>query len=608
MDVAPGLPIMYTNVTEYLGTSANNIGKNVYAYGLPYSPSNYEINDHSYQWEEPHYYHPYHYDKGNFVPKLQQKDVFDNTNKKLYTEYNHYNTYFTNTYTTGIKFTHDILYKTFRPFQAISSNGVSSCCLCNASSTTCTMSSLCLQSAIEYRNSIAAIDTKAIQEATLLEYTVKTVYDRLNPNKSVTDSIHYVYNQHNLMPKEASTVNSLGENILTQYKYPYDFSSSQPYQAMLNKNILTPVIEQTIKSNTKQVQKTQTLYKNWGNNIIEPELVKGQMDVLTPLEDRIRFVSYDKKGNVNSLKKENGTPVTYLWGYGNTLPIAMVENCNLVSQPGTESQDKYISNSLYIPMGSTSYELGTFTITEEKNYKIDRTYERYPENYSVMYQISFENTSNSSGTVTFTDTTPASGNNHLFTSPSVLLKPGTYKVKLINIGYNGYQGSIENNFNFTIYNTVNINKAIPFHTSFEDDEEYINTSQAKTGIKSHVGQFNVKLPDASLGYDKVIVSYWGKSGDTSPWEYVENIVNVNGQNFNIGQGYFYIDEVRVYPVNAMMTTYTYDPFYKGQTSITSPNGQTEYFSYDQLGRLSEVFIIENNIKKLLKTTNYHYKP
>jgi len=612
MDVAPGLPIMYTEVTEYLGTPANNSGKTVYYYGEPYSPSDYEHNDHPYQWEAAFNYHPYHYDHGNFNPINIKKDVYDNTNKLLYREINQYNSYFKNTFTTGIKFSHGVLYRTSDAFlslySSISANGPVACCSCTAPATTCHLAGNCMEGAINYRNSIAAIDTKAIQEAILLESSIKTTYDRLNPNKFVTDSIHYVYNQHNLKIKETTTINSRGENLLTQYKYPYDFSLSQPYQTMLTKHILSPVIEQTLSNTTlnKQLQKTQTSYKDWGNNIIEPEIVKGQMDAASPLENRIRYLSYDSKANPLTVKKEVGNPLTYLWGYNKSLPIAAVENAKYVSE--TINNDLNVSYSgLQIPPGTINQELGTFTITEEKEYKIDRTYERYPENYSVMYQTSFQNMNNSSGSVSFTDTTPASGNFFTYTSPSVHLKPGTYKVKLTNIGYNGYQGQIENNFNFTIYNAVE--SSIPFHTSFEEQTVNVSNAYAMTGKVSHTGEYVVNLPSATLGYDKVIVSYWGKSGASSPWQYVENTVILgSSQNYSIGSNYAYIDEVRVYPVDAKMKTFTYDPFYKTQTSIMNENGQTEYYDYDAFGRLKEVYIMEGNVKKTIKTTNYHYKP
>jgi len=606
MDVAPGLPIVYNSVTEYKGTLTSNSGKTVYNYGNPYSPADYDAHYHPAEADGPWFYHPYHYDKGNFVPQLQSKEVYDDTNKILYREFNHYNSFFTNTFITGIKLTQSVKITSDSYFMGVTLNGISGCCQCTSPSNTCTAGGACIQRPILFKNSIIAVDTEAIQQATLLESSVRMTYDRLNPNKFVTDSIHYTYNQHNLLPKEISKINSEGETVITKYKYPFDFSTSEPYQTMLTKKILAPVIEQVITNNNKQIQKTQTLYKNWGNNIIQPEIVKGQMDVATPMENRIRYLSYDDKANPLTVKKEDGNPLTYLWGYNKSLPIAAVENAKYISAILNDS--KNVSNSaLVIPMGSTVYELGSFTIAEQKNYKIDRTYERYPENTSVMYQVTFENINNSSGTVSFTDSTPSNGNFYTFTTPSINLKPGNYKVKLTNIGYNGYQGQIENNFNFNIESTVEA--SIPFHTSFE--EEIINTSNtyALTGKVSHTGSYVVNLPSSSLGYDKVIVSYWGKSGASTPWQYVENTVNLgNAQNYLIGSNFAYIDEVRVYPVGALMTTYTYDSFHKGQTSIMKPNGQTEYYDYDAFGRLKEVYIMEDNVKKLLKSTSYHYKP
>ncbi len=55
--------------------------------------------------------------------------------------------------------------------------------------------------------------------------------------------------------------------------------------------------------------------------------------------------------------------------------------------------------------------------------------------------------------------------------------------------------------------------------------------------------------------------------------------------------------------DAMITTYTYDP-QVGMTSQTDLNGQTTYYSYDELGRLIEVVDFEGNP---LTKTEYHYR-
>ncbi|WP_294286216.1 hypothetical protein [uncultured Chryseobacterium sp.] len=345
-DLTPGMPIAYGKVYEYNGTVNNNTGYTEYFYSNPdfyaYTTLIREL-------------HPFQYDAGNYEPKLEYKIVRDNIGNKVSEEWYNYSDHFSRTFKTGINVSRALTDLAWYKNVDLSNWGCPNC--------------------IEhYIQSIKANNTMAYQKARLIDSSTKRTYDHLNPNKFVTDSTAYTYNQHNLMVQQTTTVNSKGENIQTQYKYPYDFNSAQPYQTMLSKNILTPVIEQTISNTTlnKQLQKTQTSYKDWGNNIIEPEIVKGQMDAASPLENRIRYLSYDSKANPLTVKKEVGNPLTYLWGYNKTLPIATVENAKYVSE--TINNDLNVSYSgLQIPMGNTPYELGTFTITEEKNYKVDRT-------------------------------------------------------------------------------------------------------------------------------------------------------------------------------------------------------------------------------------------
>ena len=64
----------------------------------------------------------------------------------------------------------------------------------------------------------------------------------------------------------------------------------------------------------------------------------------------------------------------------------------------------------------------------------------------------------------------------------------------------------------------------------------------------------------------------------------------------------YVDEVRVHPVGARMTTTTYLPGI-GKTSESDENGRTVYYEYDEFGELKAV---RDNDRNLIESHEYHY--
>lgn len=124
-----------------------------------------------------------------------------------------------------------------------------------------------------------------------------------------------------------TTVASSGEILETKYFYPGDSDvASEPVVAsLITKNILSPLKTQTFR-NSQKLSETKTVYKDWGNGILLPELVQQAKGTNTP-ETRIRYTKIDNlNGNVLGLQMEGGINVCYLWGYNGTLPIAKIEN------------------------------------------------------------------------------------------------------------------------------------------------------------------------------------------------------------------------------------------------------------------------------------------
>jgi hypothetical protein len=142
-----------------------------------------------------------------------------------------------------------------------------------------------------------------------------------------------------------------------------------------------------------------------------------------------------------------------------------------------------------------------------------------------------------------------------------------------------------------------------FYEGFEEDNsssEMLGTANAPahTGFRYHLGNYTVNwnIPN-SRNY---VISYWYRSGgvwklhDASP--YTGSVYSLSG-----GDAY---DDIRIYPSNAQMTTYTFSPLV-GMTSKTDPKGQTTYYEFDQFQRLK---FIKDQKRNAVKNYDYHYKP
>jgi YD repeat-containing protein len=160
-------------------------------------------------------------------------------------------------------------------------------------------------------------------------------------------------------------------------------------------------------------------------------------------------------------------------------------------------------------------------------------------------------------------------------------------------------------------------------TSFEENStdggwENLGTttsSTSKTGTNcSDAGN---TISKSGLPTGDYVVGFWAKliSGSgtvtingtplnitATNWKYYEVIKN-GATSVSVSNSNVYIDELRLHPVGAQMTSYTYRPLV-GMTSQTDANGIVTYFEYDSFGRLQVVKDSDGNI---VKANAYHYK-
>src|SRR5690606_21142818 len=143
------------------------------------------------------------------------------------------------------------------------------------------------------------------------------------------------------------------------------------------------------------------------------------------------------------------------------------------------------------------------------------------------------------------------------------------------------------------------------YTSFEADSKGgFSFTGSPTSLNGAIsGKNSYYLKDNSLTKEslnnskKYILSYWATSpinvtggsqvnrtnGKTiQGWTYYEKLI-YNASNISLsGDGY--IDDVRIYPEGAQMTTYTFE-LLKGISSISGLQDQIIYYEYDEFNRL-----------------------
>ena len=192
----------------------------------------------------------------------------------------------------------------------------------------------------------------------------------------------------------------------------------------------------------------------------------------------------------------------------------------------------------------------------------------------------------------------------------------------MNDVYHAYIWDYNNSLPIAEVTNASVNEIA--YTSFEADgtgnwtftDATRNTSNKLTGSQSYTISTGKTISKTGLTSTKsYIVSYWSMTGAISVngiaatigvskngWTFYQHLLPAGTTSVSI-TGNATIDELRLYPADAQMLTYTYAPLI-GLTSVCSQNNMTQYYVYDALARLREIIDQDGNI---VKTIEYHYQ-
>jgi hypothetical protein len=246
----------------------------------------------------------------------------------------------------------------------------------------------------------------AIQSGdTYLTSTTTALYDQSDPTKFVTSAVNYNYDniRHQQVTRTTHT-DSKNNTVVSIDKYPTQYPAGNVViDTMVNQNILAEPIEkqETYTSSsgttTTAAQLNQFKFGNLPNTIVPaavsilnipspvtnfaPSTVaSGNLTNDSRYVQMISFDQYDPKNNIAQYTPRNLTPVSILWDYNYEKPVAQIKNATNgpYTQVGYTSFEAPRVGGLWIytgapvydvtaPTGRMSYPLSSGSVTTNNN-------------------------------------------------------------------------------------------------------------------------------------------------------------------------------------------------------------------------------------------------
>jgi YD repeat-containing protein len=326
--------VIYPAVTEYYGSDnafspTNNAGKIIYRFnvGLGYlssqlSASGINIPESYYRYSSPLYVHMYRtWDK----PFLKEKTSyslnaiggFDRVHREVYDYSSRYVTF------TGLKVRGFASADAYTPTYPYYYNYIPSFFDYGEYQVTCGRNYLSAKQEIAYAATDSVVTSTSYNYNSLGQIT----------KERADDSKGYSNEKISFYPNEMVDMNRDPNGV---------------YQGMLNKNIISPVVEEKQLINNIQWNLIRNNYVNPFPGIFVPGTVDMQAKSTDAEETRLVYHAYDNKGNVLSVSKYNGPKTNYIWSYNKQFPVAKIENAEysaVLAALGGASAVEVFSNS-----------------------------------------------------------------------------------------------------------------------------------------------------------------------------------------------------------------------------------------------------------------------
>jgi YD repeat-containing protein len=435
-------------------------------------------------------------------------------------------------------------------------------------------------------------------------------YDQNGQNPLTVQTNYYYDNPNHLQPTRLITTNSKGDSIITETKYAMDYnfiSCGSLYS--IDTTFISARRNASIAYQACVQARKNAAYFFFNSNIKSPDNTsfKSALRNYSPNCENVY-----RSTCANALNTMNMSITNYynclatagIPGFGLTNAQQAIVLLQAYHQPNVP-----VEQIVSIKKGNIEYLLDA----TKTDFTVNSLYTILPK---IIYKAELATTLKS----------------------SFMANPGNYYKPRVNFAYDQFANIVEQSRTSDVkmsyvwdyksmYPTAQVTGASVndiAYTSFEADGKggwtysgpSANYPAAPTGNKVYNLFANPITKTGLNSATTYIITYWKKSGI--------NIITVNGANGQIivGKngwtlyrheiigsssitisGNAIIDELRLYPKGALMTTYTYDPLI-GSTSSASPNSILSYYEYDPLGRLKALRDADG---KIIKRIDYKYQ-
>ena len=458
------------------------------------------------------------------------------------------------------------------------------------------------------------------------------------------DSIHeteeYEYNKYRLLTCTRKYINNPNDNSMLEARTKYisdlmeeydsvtsgSISSGSPlkvYDTMRAQGLLSYPVETVVKRNGKVTSAEVMTYKLSDQFAVQDKQYKLENDV--PLSDyssfkllnsaqysmdnrcalEMEYLDYDSYGNPANIADKAGVKTAYIWGYKGLYPVAKVVNARNTFKSVPQYRDERTTKYVNLKYSSLSANVKSYNFYTSKAGDVEIVlagalgFNWYVSGHldNKAFNLVQVRSSDQMGrpwtdyqnAYTYSATFYVSAGYHTFS----ILSTDACKESSANV----YDGDIH----FSYWTR----KSIAPETSGTDDVFYENfetthlrpASFGYHSSNSCIGPYTVSL--VTNPERKYVIDY--QVFKNGKWEYMKHDF-VNGRD-SINEGVYPIDDVRVYPKDASITTYGYYPLI-GLRSATNERGVTESYRYDDFSRL--VSVMDNDMN-VVKEYDYFYQ-